>query len=332
MKRIKNRKKHFRINNPLGFSLFCATIILILGLIGGLVYFFTSGAFHETLACFQQKMNSEQKSAPNALPTEAEKNGEATPNATDPNTADPSAGNTESPTPGAEPADKTAEPGTPQVETPQPGTPQPEIETPPPIVPDTAGPGEAEETPEPTPDADGPLAGFTIGIDPRRDKGSDYKKECAYNLEFAQKLAEYLESKGAKVVLTRDSNDSKISSSSRAKTLKNAKCDIAIGLMCNEVDSKNSGCYTQSVKKYTKYAKALSKAYSDETGIKFGKKNGWQSWGENDQVGSKTGCPYALLILGNWKNKNERANLQDEAFQEKMIEAIYQTLLSQLNK
>ena len=37
MKRIKKRSRHFRISNPLGFSLFCAIIILAVGLVVGVV-------------------------------------------------------------------------------------------------------------------------------------------------------------------------------------------------------------------------------------------------------------------------------------------------------
>ena len=34
--------------------------------------------------------------------------------------------------------------------------------------------------------------------------------------------------------------------------------------------------------------------------------------------------------MGNWENKTERANLEDDAFRETMIKAIYETLLSRL--
>lgn len=312
MKRVKNRKKHFKINNPLGFSLFCAMIILILGLIVGTIIFFTSGAFNEMMTRCSHKLNEDPASAEKALPPEDE-------------TPEPVT-ETDSPEPTEEQQDPDATPG----ETPETGTPVPETPTPPPIQPETPRP---TETTEPKQDTDDSLEGYTIGIDPTRDSGSKYKDETKYNLAFALKLKDYLESKGAKVVLTREDNKKEVGNSKRAKIIKNAKCDIAIRLMCNEVGSSTHGCYVQATKKNADFAKLLAETYSNGTGMKFqkDKKNGFEKL-SSDTVSSNCGCPCARLIMGNWKNKSDRANLEDEAFQEKMMEAICEALLKQLRK
>ena len=310
MKRVKNRKKHFRINNPLGFSLFCAMIILIIGMIVGAIYFFASGAFRETLKCFNKKLNEEPSTSDKALPPDEE-------------TPEPVAEETHALT--AEPQDPEATPS----ETPETGTPVPETPTPPPIQPETPKPG---VTPEPEKDPGAPLAGFTIGLDPVRDSGSKYKEEGQYNLEFAQQLGKFLESKGAKVVITRDTNKKEFSNSKRAKTIKNAKCDVAIRLMCNEVNSSTHGCFVQATKKNESFARIMIEAYSTGTGMKIQSSKGKGLDKVSDDVASKCGCPCVRLVLGNWKNKSDRADLEDDAFRDKMMQSIFEGLLKQLKK
>ena len=123
------------------------------------------------------------------------------------------------------------------------------------------------------------------------------------------------------------------SNSKRAKTIKNGDCDVAIRLMCNEVGSSTSGCYVQATKKNTDFGQILIDEYAAATGIRIqtGKGKGVEKI-SSDSVASNCGCPCVRLIMGNWKNKSERANLQDEAFQEKMMQAIYEALLKQLKK
>ena len=320
MKRVKNRQKHFRITNPLGFSLFCAMIILIVGLIVGTVIFFTSGGFDSMMKCINNKVKNEPAATDAPRANEPGQEAETTPDdGKDPGT-DPKADPT---------AEGTADPDATPLETPETGTPVPETPTPPPIQPETPRP---DETPEPDPKGDAPLAGFTIGIDPVRDGGSKYKEEGKYNLAFAQQLKEYLESKGAKVVITREDNKKEVGNSKRAKIIKNAKCDVAIRIMCNEVGSSTHGCFVQGTKKNEDFCRAILKAYSEGTGMKIQSSKGKGFDKVSDEVASKCGCPCARLILGNWKNKSDRANLEDDAFREKMVKAIYEGLLGQLRK
>ena len=56
MKRIKTRKKHFRISNPLGFSLFCAMVILVIGLIVGAVFLIRGGYVRQWLGCVKSEL------------------------------------------------------------------------------------------------------------------------------------------------------------------------------------------------------------------------------------------------------------------------------------
>ncbi|MBQ5992608.1 MAG: N-acetylmuramoyl-L-alanine amidase [Clostridia bacterium] len=301
MKRIKNRRKHFRIANPLGFSLFCAMIILAVGLIVGTVFLIRGGYLRDMLNCARSELNGR-----GASPTQIAEVSEAP----------------ETPAPSVKPTDS-------DLETPAIGTPVPETPTPPPIEPETPDPNAAAG---PTKDPTSPLAGFTIGLDPTRDGGSKYKEEGEYNLEFAKELAAFLESKGATVVITREDTKKEVGNSQRAKIIKNANCDIALRLMCNHISSKTSGCYVQAPKKHKSYGKALIDLYSDATGIRIqsGKKNGVEQ--KNDEVASACGCPCVLLIMGNWDNKTERANLRDEATRQKMMQAICDALVGQLKK
>ena len=298
MKRIKKRRKHFRISNPLGFSLFCAICVLAVGLVVGIICL-AVGYGQEAIGFIKAQLNGTQAVA----------------QATD--------APTEAPT-------FTPVPTESLTETPDIGTPVPETPTPKPL--NTPAPVEATPTADPKEDPNAPLYGFTIGIDPTRDGDSKYKEECAYNLEFAQQLKAYLESKGATVVLTREDNKKDVGNSTRAKIIKKAKCDIAIRLMCNHISSKSSGCFVQYLKKNKSYAKALINAYSEATGIKkqSGKSGGLDN--KSDTVASDCGCPCVTLVMGNWDNKSERANLQDDAFRETMIKAIYETMLGRLKK
>ena len=297
MKRIKKRRKHFRISNPLGFSLFCAICVLAVGLVVGIICL-AVGYGEDAITFLKAQLNGVPVSA------------QATPSPTAEPTVTPV------------PTESLTE--TPDIGTPVPATPTPKpLDTPAPVTTPTGNPKE---------DPSAPLYGFTIGIDPTRDVDSKYKEECAFNLEVALELKVYLESKGATVVLTREDNKTDIGNNSRAKIIKKAKCDIAIRLMCNHISSKSSGCFVQYLKKNKTYAKELINAYSEATGIKkqSGKSGGLEN--KSDTVASDCGCPCVTLIMGNWDNKTEREKLTDESFRVTMVKAIYETLLGRLKK
>lgn len=294
MKRIKHRRRHLRISNPIGFSLFLAGCLVAVGILGGIVCL-CIGYGDRAVAWVKDSILGVSEEL------EAEVNATFTPSPT----------NTPVPTDAA-------------VETPEVGTPAPPTVTPEPLVTEQPSPEGVVRDPN------APLYGFVIGLDPTRDADSKYGDECEYNLAFAKELKAYLEAKGATVVLTREDNDKSYSNTKRAATLKEADCDIALRLMCNHIAAKTSGCYVQSRKKHMDYAQLLIDHYSELTGIpkQAGKDDGTQS--KNDAVCDELDCPGVMLILGNWDNKTERSKLQDDLFRQNMIEAIYQTFLAEL--
>ncbi len=301
MKRIKHRRRRLRINNPLGFSLFCIACLAV----GILLYLGIAWLVHngpQLVAAFQTVVADDQPT-PTAEPV-------VTP------TVIPTANMSNYP-----------------ADTPSMGTPS--LETATPAIDSTATPaldenGSPIPTSTPTPDPNLPLYGYTICVDPCRDRNTKYSAECAYNLEMGQYLGEYLESMGATVVLTRTDNSSSVSNDDRAKTASSANSDIVIRLMCNEIDSSSHGCYIKTPSKYEDYAKALISAYSTATGIgiQAGKGNGVET--AKDTMISGSDCPGVLLIMGNWNNKSDRAKLQDDAVKLAMAECIYNVLKAQL--
>ena len=209
--------------------------------------------------------------------------------------------------------------------TPALGTPEP-AETEAPTDPDNPG----GTTPSPV-DPDAPLYGVTIGIDPMRDKSSKYKAEADYNLAFANKLAAYLTARGATVVLTRDSSNKTYSDGTRAKVIRDAKCDLAIRLLCNHItNTKTDGTYVQTLKKHQKFAQFVIDEYAKATGMDKRKDKGV----EIKDVGflDSVGCPAVQLIMGHWTNSAELKRLRDDAFQEKMMEGIYNAILKQISQ
>lgn len=291
MKRVKTRK-NFRISNPIGFSLFVAGCLLALGLLATLI---TLGVgYGDDIVKWAQAKIQGTVDDINEQPT-------FSPVPTDVPTFTP-------------------EP----IETPAVGTPAPPSQTP------TPEPiGSVEDTPEPTQDPSAPLYGFTIGVDPGRDSSSSYKEEVAFNLEFAQGLASYLEEHGATVVLSREDNDVRIREAARGQLFKAADCDIAIEVRCNHFDKRSSGFHVRYNKSKT-YARELADAYHEVTGIRFqsNKKNGIEQ--NSNSLIQSCGCPCVRLYLGNWDNESDRATFSNEATQQKIFEAIMRVLAGQL--
>ncbi len=294
MKRIKKRRRRLRINNPVGFSLFA---ILCLVLLAVLVLGIMAAIKYGPGAC--------------TAVTEYFKDANATASPTP--TASPS------PTPTTVP------------ESEQPNTPVVGEDTTP--SPDTSvTPAVTDGTPTPsTPDPNAPLYGITIALDPFRDSGSSYKAEAAYNLEFAQKLKSYLEQRGATIILTREDSDHSYSDTTRVKTINGNECSIAIRLMCNHLSSKGTvGCYIQSLSKNEDMARTIINAYVTSTGLETRKAEGFEA--KSTTFLKKTDCPSVNIILGHWSNKAELEKLEDEAFQQLMIEGIYNGLIEYFKK
>lgn len=291
MRRIKKRRNKLRINNPIGFSLFCILCLAVLaGLVVGVYYLieYGPGACAAVSEYFEKaNATAEPTASPTIRPTQA-------PTAEPENQNTPYVGELNSPEP------------------------------PPSSAPLTSAPP-ASNAPNPS----GPLWGITVGIDPFRDGQSKYSAEAEYNLEFAQKLKEYLEQRGAVVVLTRTENEGSYSDSERAKVINENNCTVAIRLLCNHLSSKGvNGCYVQATAKNRELAQSIVDAYVASTGLETRKENGYEK--KNVAFFKSTDCPSLNLIIGHWTNKSELEKLNDEAFQQLMMEGIYNGLLNGL--
>lgn len=293
MKQIKHRRRRLRIGNPVGFSLFClGVIVLIVLLYAGIAWVVKNGP--AVVDAVKGAVQSEANASDNP-------------------------GSTDVPPPIAE---FSPDPTDAPVETPAAGTPNTSPETPAPeptqLV--TASPAE---------DPSAPLYGRIIGLDPCRDGSSKYPEEASYNLELALKLKAYLEEQGATVILSRTDSTGTYENVERAKTFKNAECDVVIRLMANHITSKTSAAYVRGTAKNEDFCRDVLEGYIEATGMKLqtgdGKKSGYEV--KSDDVCKKCGCPCAVLIYGNWENSTDYANLQDAAFQQKMMDGIYNGIL-----
>lgn len=198
-----------------------------------------------------------------------------------------------------------------------------------PVTEETPDPN-ATPTPEPTPyvDPSSPLYGVTVGIDPYRDKNSKYQAELAYNLEFANKLAIYLQGQGATVVISRTTNDVVMSDAERVALFNNANCTVVVRLLCNHVDSgKTRGTYMQTTKNSAAFARAMVDAYTAATELPT-RKDGYEIKATDFLVDLK--CSALNIILGHWTNKTDLELLENEEFQYRMAEGICNGIIAYL--
>lgn len=292
MKQIKHRRRRLRIGNPVGFSLFCLGVIaLVVLLYAGIAWVVKNGptVVDAVKGAVQGEVNASADPSDSALPALVDEY---------------------SPSP------------TPQGETPQVGTPDTAPETP------SAEPTQLVTAP-PQEDTSAPLYGRIVGLDPCRDGSSNYPEEAVYNLEFVLKLKDYLEEQGATVILGRTDSTGTYENVDRAKTFKNAECEVVIRIMANHITSKTSAAYVRGTQKNEDFCRAVLDGYIEATGMSRqtgdGKKNGYQV--KSDDVCKKCGCPCAVLIVGNWDNSTDYENLQSSDFQRKMMEGIYNGIL-----
>ena len=294
MKQIKKRRRVLRIGNPIGFSLFCLVCLAILaGLYLGVSWAIKSGP--GVVKAMRAVVQEEVMTTPTVEPSQEPKD-ELLP--------------TPTPTPEAR--------ETPALGTPNAATPSPE-----PSAYASAGPAG---------DITAPLYGQIIGIDATRDNTYKSRAEADYNLQLAYRLKRYLENQGATVVLSRtEDTKGKLEAKSRGPIFKKANCTYVIRLMCNHISSRTSACFAFSSKENRPFAQKLIDAYVYATGMnrQSGKKNGVET--KSDDVTPRCGCPCATLVLGNWDNKSDRENLQDEVFMDRICEAIFTGLTAYIH-
>ncbi|MBQ5987188.1 MAG: N-acetylmuramoyl-L-alanine amidase [Clostridia bacterium] len=298
MKRVKTRKRNLKITNPIAMALFIAGILLLIGVIAVIITI-AVGYGGDMVTRVQDELQGGLD--------EIDKQATAT------FTPVP----TEAPTFTPEP-----------IETPEVGTPAPTATpTPEPI-------GNIADTPAPTPDTSSPLYGVVVGLNPGRDKSSDYPEECAFNLEFCQSLKTYLEQRGATVVLARTDNDSRVKDATRGKIFQSEGCTLAVEIFCNHM-GKNSkqGCYVRYGGS-KEFAQELADAYKAVTGIPFQSNHSSGIYKKTEDVIHNSGknCQCVRLVLGNWDNDKDRSIFMDASMQPKIFEAIYNVLCGRVKK
>ena len=292
MKQIKHRRRKLRIGNPVGFSLFCLGCLAVLALL------------YVGIAWLVRHGSTVAQAVKNAVQSDAAPTGSAE----------------ASFLPAIEEYSPSA---TPAVDTPQPGTPDTAPETPS-AEPTALVTAAAEQ------DHGAPLYGRVIGLDPGRDGSSKYLEEAAYNLEFTYKLKDYLEQRGATVVLTRTDSSATYELVDRARTLNEGGSQVVIRFMANHITAKTSASFVYGTRKNEDFCRTILEGYLNATGMSRqtgnDKKNGYEN--KSDDVCKKSNCPVAVLVLGNWNNETDQANFQDPAFQQKMMEGIYNGILT----
>lgn len=216
---------------------------------------------------------------------------------------------------------------------------------------------EPTSTPAPTPNPDLPLKGYVIGIDPghqlhgNHDKepnapGSSVMKakvssgtegvvthipEYQVNLDIGLLLRDILEELGAKVVMTRTTNDVDISNIERAQLFNREKTDYALRLHCDGKDNPDIHGAFMLVPTKNPYldeckraAEILLSEYCKETGAK--------SLGityRSDQTGFNW-CERMIINIemGCMSNAAEDRNLTNPEYQKKMARGLANGILN----
>ena len=98
----------------------------------------------------------------------------------------------------------------------------------------------------------------------------------------------------------------------------------------NHINAKTSACYAKGEKDDKAFIQTMIDAYVAATGMKrqSNKKNGVAI--ESDDVSESCGCPCVTIILGNWDNEKDQANLQDEVFMDRICEGIFNGLMAEI--
>lgn len=172
-----------------------------------------------------------------------------------------------------------------------------------------------------------PLAGKTIVVDAGHG-GSDTGAirygvmEKNINLAVALKLKAQLESLGATVITTRDS-DSTVSLDDRVATLEASTpaADIFVSVHTNATVAKNSTVDGIETYYYSQDSKALADSLYNSLVAGLSMRGHWASKKALVVVHHDI-APSALVEIGYISSSSKRALLQDEAYQKKIADAI----------
>lgn len=214
-------------------------------------------------------------------------------------------------------------------------------------------------SPDPTkkPSGNRMLSGVIIGIDPGHQAhsnsglepvapgSSEMKKKvssgtqglwtrvCEYevNLNVGLMLKIMLESQGATVIMTRETNDVDISNVERAKLFNAAKTDYALRLHCNGSENQNKRGAFMLIPKSNPYLSDCEKA-AELLLNEFCKSTGAPNLGvtvRSDQTGFNW-CDRMIINIemGHMSNKEEDYLLADPAYQKKMAVGLFNGIMA----
>ena len=213
----------------------------------------------------------------------------------------------------------------------------------------TAAP-DATETPSPAPtETPGRLQGLFIGLDPGHQTHANSEKEplapgssamkkkvssgtqgvvtrveeYKLNLIIALQLRDRLEAEGARVIMTRETDDVNISNVERAQLMNDAGVDIWLRIHCNGSDNHSAngiGTYVRATgpAAYESYdaGQMLSDALSARTGAKNNGVHSTDTYSGNNW----SNVPCVLVEMGYMSNPDEDRLLNTPEYQQKLIE------------
>lgn len=155
-------------------------------------------------------------------------------------------------------------------------------------------------------------------------------KEYELTLEISLLLKQELESRGYTVLMTRESHDVNISNMERARMANEAGADITVRIHANSYeDATVNGAETLAPSTSNPYAgdiaeksqnlgQAIIHAYCDSTGMKN------RGVKIDDTMTGINWCdmPVTIIELGYMSNTTDDTNMQDDAYQQKMVAGI----------
>lgn len=152
------------------------------------------------------------------------------------------------------------------------------------------------------------------------------------NLAVALKLKAQLESLGATVITTRDS-DSNVSLDDRVAMLENSmpQADIFVSVHTNATVAKNSSVDGIETYYYSQDSKALADSLYNSLVVGLSMRGHWASKKALVVVHHDI-APSALVEIGYISSSSKRALLQDEAYQKKIADAIASGVINYFDK
>lgn len=171
----------------------------------------------------------------------------------------------------------------------------------------------------------GKLGGKLIVVDPGHGGGDPgmigttlETVEKELNLTTAKLLRDELVARGAKVLMTRTSNDSNPKLSERVAVSESNKADAFVSIHYNSSQKKTSGTLAFY---YADKDERLARSIADRLGDGIGLKNNGVSFG-NYHVLRENDRPAALLELGFLSNPNDEEIVRTDSYQRNAVKAI----------